>query len=123
LILTGADGGPADLFMYQVADIKLRRDALVVLSACETGYGSIRRAAGTISLAWGFLVAGARTVVATLWRIEDEPAANVMIDFHAHLAAGQDPIAALRAAQVSALRQGTNWQWAAFEVIGVAARR
>jgi CHAT domain-containing protein len=61
---------------------------LVVLSACETGRGEKVRGEGVIGLTRSLLGAGARSVVATQWRVADEAAASLMVSFHSNLRAG-----------------------------------
>jgi CHAT domain-containing protein/tetratricopeptide (TPR) repeat protein len=74
---------------------------LTVLSACETAQGPIVRGEGVQSLAYAFLAAGSRAVIATLWRIEDDKAARIMIEFYRqYLDHGQAPADALRFAKL-----------------------
>ena len=99
----------------------LRAD-LVVLSACRTGLGKDVRGEGIIGLTRGFMYAGARRVVVSLWGVDDEATAALMGRFYeAMLKKKQPPAAALRAAQVSMWREG-RWKfpyyWGAFVVQG-----
>jgi len=64
---------------------RLQGTELVVLSACETATGQRARGEGMIALTWGFLHAGARTVVATRWGIDDRAAALTMPRFYENL--------------------------------------
>lgn len=80
----------------------------VVLSACETALGAEVEGEGLMGLTRAFHLAGARTVVATLWSVGDRSSADLMERFHAHLAAGQPPAGALRAAQLEILRGGAG---------------
>jgi CHAT domain-containing protein len=111
----------SDLFMYQIAEVGLRPGAVVVLSACDTASGTVNGTAGFVSLAGGFLAAGARTIIGTLWDVEDESAARLMAAFHRQFAARGDPVLALRAAQLEAMKRGGSSQWAAFQAIGISA--
>lgn len=86
---------------------------VVVLASCDTAVGSDD--AGTGSLASAFLDAGAETVIATRWLIEDAEAARVMAAFYAHDAT-RDPIAALRAVQQAPGALPVR-AWAAFEAL------
>ena len=95
---------------------------LVVLSACRTGLGKEVRGEGLIGLTRGFMYAGASSVVASLWRVDDEATAELMKRFYANmLQRGMTPAAALRAAQNS-IRQEPQWRspyfWAAFTLQG-----
>jgi CHAT domain-containing protein len=94
----GRDNG-----LLQVWEIfeSVRLDAdLVVLSACETGIGEIRGGEGIIGLTRAFQYAGARSVLASLWRVEDEATAELMQRFYRHLRSGKAKDEALRAAQL-----------------------
>ncbi len=96
---------------------------LVVLSACESGAGHVAAGEEVVGLARGFLGAGARSLVATLWQLHDENAVGLMGRFYAELTAERSlpvrPAAALRAAQRAAIAAGEHpWYWASFYVIG-----
>jgi CHAT domain-containing protein/tetratricopeptide (TPR) repeat protein len=75
----------------------------VVLSACETVLDE-GRGEGFLGLVRAFLVAGARSVVASAWTVDDAATATLMKVYASHLAAGIDPVQALRAAQIEAMR-------------------
>jgi CHAT domain-containing protein/uncharacterized protein HemY len=95
---------------------------LVVLSACRTGLGKDVRGEGLIGLTRGFMYAGASSVVASLWKVDDEATSELMKRFYSNmLQRGMIPAAALRAAQNS-VRQETQWSspyyWAAFTLQG-----
>jgi CHAT domain-containing protein/Tfp pilus assembly protein PilF len=99
----GRDNG-----LLQVWEIfeSVRLDAdLVVLSACETGIGEIRGGEGIIGLTRAFQYAGARSVLASLWRVDDEATAELMQRFYRHLRAGKAKDEALRAAQLELIRR------------------
>ena len=96
---------------------------LVVLSACETGLGKNIRGEGLISLTRGFMYAGARRIIASLWNIDDRAAAELMKRFYVHLLGPQQlpAAAALRAAQIE-MWKDYRWEfpffWAAFTLQG-----
>jgi CHAT domain-containing protein len=95
---------------------------LVVLSACRTGLGKDVRGEGLIGLTRGFIYAGASSVVASLWKVDDEATAELMKRFYTNmLQRGMRPAEALRAAQNS-IRQEPQWRapyyWAAFTLQG-----
>ncbi|HEX8888606.1 MAG TPA: CHAT domain-containing protein, partial [Pyrinomonadaceae bacterium] len=93
---------------------------LVVLSACRTGLGKEVRGEGLIGLTRGFMYAGASTVVATLWKVDDEATAELMKRFYANLLQrGMTPAEALGAAQNSLRQEGRSpYYWAAFTLQG-----
>ncbi len=71
------------------------RPELVVLSACESGGGRWLRGEGLLGLARAFRLAGARQVLASLWKVDDAATADFMLRFHRHLRAGLDAREAL----------------------------
>ena len=82
---------------------------------------------GVTSLARAFLAAGVPTVAASLWSVDDRPTAVLFDAFHRYLWNGEDPVDALRSAQLGMLRGGNPADrspraWAAFEVIGASAK-
>ena len=95
---------------------------LVVLSACQTALGKEVAGEGIVGLTRGFMYAGASGVVSSLWKVDDEAAAELMKRFYANmLREGMTPAEALRAAQNS-IRQVPEWRsphhWAAFTLHG-----
>jgi CHAT domain-containing protein len=95
---------------------------LVVLSACRTGLGKGVRGEGLIGLTSGFMHAGASSVAATLWKVDDNATSHLMDYFYTNmLQKNMPPAEALRAAQ-NTLRQDPRWQsphyWAAFTLQG-----
>ena len=123
LSLVDEQGRPQNGFLrlYDIYNLKLDAE-LVVLSACQTALGKQIKGEGLIGLTRGFMYAGAPRVVASLWRIDDRASADIMSRFYsAMLKDGLRPAAALRAAQVSMLKE-RRWNsphyWAAFTIQG-----
>jgi CHAT domain-containing protein len=95
---------------------------LVVLSACQTALGKDMRGEGLLGLTRGFMYAGASSVIASLWKVDDEATAELMRQSYTNmLQNGMTPAAALRAAQNS-IRQRPEWRspyyWAGFTLQG-----
>jgi len=121
-------GGPAaENGLLQVWEIfeQLRTDAeLVTLSACETGLGKDQAGEGIVGLTRAFLYAGAHSVLASLWSVDDRSTAELMTRFYRHLAAGKSKDDALREAQIELIRSGsgatfsTPFHWAGFVLHG-----
>ncbi len=90
-----------------IAGLDLRRMNLAVLSACETGLGDRAGGEGVYGLVRAFHVAGCRNVAASLWKVDDEPTAALMVLFYRHLW-GKEPVGpaeALRRAQLAIYRE------------------
>jgi tetratricopeptide (TPR) repeat protein len=119
-----ADGRPQDgtLRLHDLTSLELDAE-VVVLSACETALGREIRGEGLVGLSHGFLQAGARTVVASLWPVADTATAVLMQEFYRQLIVEQQtPATALRRAQVrvrSQPRWAAPYYWAGFQVVTV----
>ena len=112
-----ADG--VKLYAADLVGMDFSEARVVVLSACESGRGDYERANEMVGLPRALLRAGARSVLAALWPVEDHEALSAfMRTFYAGLRAGT-PAEACRAAQVAAIRAGhPATLWAAFTLIG-----
>ena len=93
---------------------------LVVLSACQTGIGEEVNGEGVVGLTRGFMYAGAKRVVVSLWNVNDAATANLMTNYYEQmLKEDLDAIAALREAQLRMWREGElPYKWAAFTIQG-----
>ena len=112
---TPADAGNGLLTAEEVCCMSLLDTDLVVLSACETGIGDLQMGEGILGLRWAFSVAGARTLVASLWQVDDDATCALMIEFYRQLRAPQPVDSALRAAQQSLRPQWPDpYFWGAF---------
>lgn len=106
------------LAAYEIFNLKLKAD-LVVLSACETGLGKEVKGEGLMSLTRAFMYAGTPSVVVSLWNVNDQSAADLMIRFYRHLQAGKTKSEALRQAQLETIRDnGFPFFWAPFVLVG-----
>jgi CHAT domain-containing protein len=98
------------------------RANIVVLSACETAVGRLEGQEGIATLSRAFLLAGARTVVSTLWTIDDTFSRFLMVQFYTGIADGQTASIALRNAKLALLRtfgpQAVPYRWAAYTLEG-----
>jgi CHAT domain-containing protein/Tfp pilus assembly protein PilF len=106
------------LAAYEIFNLKLKAD-LVVLSACETGLGKEVKGEGLMSLTRAFMYAGTPSVVVSLWNVNDQSAADLMVRFYRHLQAGKTRREALRQAQLETIRDnGFPFFWAPFVLVG-----
>ena len=98
----------------------LRLDnALVTLSACETGANVIAPGDELIGLARGFFSAGARSVLLSLWMVDDEATNQMMADFYREMKAGSSLSTSLRAAQLRMLQEMPHpFFWSPFVLVG-----
>ncbi|SEB73239.1 CHAT domain-containing protein [Tenacibaculum sp. MAR_2009_124] len=96
---------------------------LVVLSACETNLGEIKKGEGVLSLARGFFHSGANSVVSSLWKINDASTSEIMADFYKNLKDNQSKTSALNNAKRTYLKnhslsEKSPYYWASFILIG-----
>ena len=118
-----ADGRPQDgyLRLQDIYGLKLNSN-LIVLSGCETALGREIRGEGLVGLTRGFMYAGAKAVIASLWRVDDAATAEFMRHFYfAMIENNEYPSAALRYAKLEIARD-RKWRnpyfWAAFVLQG-----
>jgi CHAT domain-containing protein len=128
-LVLGADPKSGDDGLLQVREIiRLRLHAeLTTLSACDTGVGKLQGQEGINNLVQAFLVAGSRSVVASLWSAEDTSASALMERFYDRLAHGEAPSSALRGAKLDMLmrfgEQLSPYYWAEFVSVGETSTR
>jgi len=107
---------------HEVFNLKLGAE-LVVLSGCRTGLGKEVKGEGLNGMTRGFMYAGSKRVVVSLWDVQDQATARLMSDFYQGLLGPKhaSAAAALRAAQIASWREG-RWQapyyWAGFVLQG-----
>ena len=110
-------------FVLRMSDVQAAnlRARLVVLSCCHSGRGEILKGEGVVGIARAFLAASARSVLVTLWAIDDEATMEFMKSFYQHLREGKKASAAVHQS-MKCLRESKKLSdtryWAPFQLIG-----
>jgi CHAT domain-containing protein len=96
---------------------------LVVLSACESNLGEIKKGEGVFSLSRGFFYSGAKSVISSLWNVNDVSTSSIMKDFYKNLNNNQSKSEALNNAKRNYLKEHSlseksPYYWASFVLIG-----
>ncbi len=96
---------------------------MVVLSACNTGIGEIKNGEGVMSLGRGFSYAGARSIITSLWEVNDESTSEIMLSFYTYLQKGKTKDEAMRLSKLDYLLSHVGedrhpYFWAAFIPMG-----
>jgi len=123
-LVLGADPKSGDDGLLQVREIiRLRLNAeLTTLSACDSGVGKLQGQEGVSNLVEAFLVAGSKSVIASLWNVDDASTSALMEGFYERLAQGEPTSSALRNAKLDLLArfgdQESPYYWAAFISVG-----
>ena len=112
------------LYLSQLYTLDIPAD-LVVLGACQTSMGKVAEGEGVMSLARGFAYAGAQSLVASLWRVNDKDTGDLLASFYDKLGEGQSKASALRKAKIDFLKQEDRIvlpaQWSGLVFIGNGA--
>ena len=88
------------LSLEETYQLQIQAD-LVVLSSCESGIGALTKGEGMMAVNRGFLYAGAKNVVFTLFKVLDKPSSELTQNLFAHILKGDDFVTALRKAQAA----------------------
>jgi len=121
LLSDSSSGDDGILEASNIVHLRISAD-LVVLSACDTAVGRLQGEEGIANLSLAFQLAGAKTVVSTLWSIDDTRALYLMTRFYAHLAEKDTVAHAMTAAKRDMLKtygtQAVPYYWASFKLEG-----
>ncbi|MBI4823416.1 MAG: CHAT domain-containing protein [Nitrospirae bacterium] len=104
----------------KILGLRLNGTELVVLSACDTGTGDVKKGEGVFGLKRAFILAGAKTLLMSLWSVPSKETKDIMIEFYTSMAKGKTKAEALREAKLNMLK-GENpnpFFWAPFILVG-----
>ncbi len=110
------------LYLKDIYNMKLKND-MVVLSSCETGLGDYNKGDGVNSLARGYMRAGSKAVISSLWSVNDQVSAEIMKNFYEQLKKSKTKDEALRNAKLQYLDNADPqykhpFYWASLTAIG-----
>ncbi|MEM8830634.1 MAG: CHAT domain-containing protein [Cyanobacteria bacterium P01_G01_bin.19] len=117
LALSTSDNQEGFLTAEEILDLQLQAE-LVVLSACNTGRGTIT-GDGVVGLSRSFLLAGAQNTLVSLWYVPDVATSALMTDFYRQLQTNSNKPQALRQAMLNTMQEYSSpYEWAAFMLVG-----
>jgi CHAT domain-containing protein len=119
ILLSPANNDSGAIEVREIYGMALTRTNLVVLSACETQLGTQSKGDDIVGLNRAFIYAGASSVIASLWTVDDEATSVLMRSFYGHLKRGMSKAAALQAAQAATRAKYPHpYYWASFVLTG-----
>lgn len=122
LLAPAGEGDDGELRLHDIARLRMRETALVVLASCQSGK-EVARSDGAENLALGFIAAGVPMVVANLWELDDRVSQKLMTGLHERLRRNDTPARAIQVLAREHIRDRsgnirTPLRWAGFVVVG-----
>jgi len=117
MLLSADASNDGNLTITEIYDLRLNAE-MVTLSACQTGLGDVKNGDDVVGLNRGFLYAGAKSIVASLWSVPDESTRVLMTEFYNNLKT-TDKRHAMQKAQIKGIKKYQHpVAWAAFQMTG-----